>query len=57
MLRSVLQPISDLSCNKSEGCFKTGLNEGGKTTSLFNSFHSSVANKPAVRFCRPFYKA
>ena len=42
MLRSVLQPISDLSCNKSAGCFKTGLNEGGKTTSLFNSFHDTV---------------
>ena len=37
MLRNVLQPISDLSCNKSAGCFKTGLNEGGKTCDI--AFH------------------
>ena len=53
MLRSVLQPISDLSCNKSAGCFKTGLNEGGKTTSLFNSFHSNVAKQASCTFLWP----
>ena len=50
MLRSVLQPISDLSCNKSAGCFKTGLNEGDKTTSLFNSFLSNVAKQGSCTF-------
>ena len=53
MLRSVLQPIADLSCNKSAGCFKTGLNEGGKTTSLFNSFHSNVAKQASCTFLLP----